>query len=296
MSAGNKLIKKVMRRAKNVRKNVDSDYKRYDKVDKSSSVAAGSPGVYKLLKGMARRRDSKFGQDTVMNQPKPLLALNMTATTAERFDFGGSDYGIRLTLPAAVQAFAGLRPGDMIQFLEGFLAGRYLAVVSLPDSTHVRLEDASDFVGAEGNHETTDLTAVADVAGSLNDTYFYINAGGNTTQYYVWYNVNAAGTDPAIGGKTGIEVAIATGASANAVALASRAAIGAVSASFSTSGATDHIIVTAAASGVTTDATDAGATGFGISVTLQGSADDPTASESSVVVRLEASSVKQSYK
>lgn len=70
----------------------------------------------------------------------------------------------------------------------------------------------------EADYETTDVTCVADVAGSLNDTYFFLSSAENETSYYVWYNVNAAGTDPAIAGKTGIEVALATGATNTDVA------------------------------------------------------------------------------
>ena len=64
--------------------------------------------------------------------------------------------------------------------------------------------------------QETEVTTVADAAGSLNNTYFFISTP--TTDYYVWINVGAAGTDPAIAGRTGIEVTIATNANASAVA------------------------------------------------------------------------------
>lgn len=53
-----------------------------------------------------------------------------------------------------------------------------------------------------------------DVSGSLNNKYFEIYSAGDATAYYVWLNVGGAGTDPAIGGKTGIEVAVSTNATA----------------------------------------------------------------------------------
>lgn len=77
------------------------------------------------------------------------------------------------------------------------------------------------------------ITAVADSAGSLNDTYFLVSVPTDADvadDYYVWYNVNSAGTDPALAGKTGIEVALATGATAIQVASATATAIDAVSA------------------------------------------------------------------
>lgn len=80
----------------------------------------------------------------------------------------------------------------------------------------------------------------ADVAGSLNSKYFLLNSGANAHLYYVWFNVNGAGVDPAVAGRTGIEVDLATGASAAAVGTAMATAIAAVgsSAVFSTSGTT----------------------------------------------------------
>lgn len=60
------------------------------------------------------------------------------------------------------------------------------------------------------------ITTVADTAGSLNSTYFLISTA--TVNYYCWMNVNSAGVDPMVAGRTGIEVALATAATANAVA------------------------------------------------------------------------------
>ena len=61
----------------------------------------------------------------------------------------------------------------------------------------------------QGLAEKTTVTCVADTAGSLNDTYFLLNTPSQG--FYVWYNVAGAGTDPALSGKVGIEVQIATG-------------------------------------------------------------------------------------
>lgn len=57
------------------------------------------------------------------------------------------------------------------------------------------------------------IAFAADVSGNLNNTYFLLNdEQGNG--YYVWFNINSAGTDPAIAGRTGVQVAGATNASA----------------------------------------------------------------------------------
>ena len=65
--------------------------------------------------------------------------------------------------------------------------------------------------------EQWSVTTVADVASSLNDTYFdlYDTLG---VGYYVWMNVGAAGTDPAIAGKTGIEITVSADDTAAAIA------------------------------------------------------------------------------
>lgn len=57
---------------------------------------------------------------------------------------------------------------------------------------------------------------------SLNNKYFFINSALNANQYYVWYNVNGTGVNPAIVGKTGIMVAISSGSSAETVAQATK--------------------------------------------------------------------------
>jgi hypothetical protein len=74
------------------------------------------------------------------------------------------------------------------------------------------------------------VTAVADVAGSLNSKYFLLNS--STTGYYVWLNINSAGVDPAVAGRTGIEVTAATGATAAQIATAMETAIDAVAGVF----------------------------------------------------------------
>lgn len=129
--------------------------------------------------------------------------------------------------------------------------------------------------GVPGVAEVTDITAVADVAGSLNSTYFTLNAAKDSVAYYVWYNINSAGVDPAVSGKTGIQVAAATGASANTIATATRAALGANS-NFVITGATSHIIVTNVNSGATTNAANGAASpGFSFSITTDGVTGSP---------------------
>jgi hypothetical protein len=84
--------------------------------------------------------------------------------------------------------------------------------------------------GTDASAQALTIECSADVSSSLNNTYFLISS--TTTNYYVWFNVGGAGTDPAIGGRTGIQVAIAVNSSATVVATALAAALTAVAGVF----------------------------------------------------------------
>lgn len=79
--------------------------------------------------------------------------------------------------------------------------------------------------------EVVDVTHEADVAGSLNNKYYWLFTSG--VSHYVWYNVNSAGTDPdptppawAPSTTNGLEVAIATDAIDTAVNSATEIIVG----------------------------------------------------------------------
>ena len=146
-----------------------------------------------------------------------------------------------------------------------------MAVSSRTQRVLARLE-AADLYWGRGHCRT--ITYVADSTGSLNDTYHDLNvydASGVEKAYYVWYNVNAGGTDPAVANKTGIEVAVATDATAAAVASATKAALEAASVEVfigdSTAGA---LSLENWYPGVITAETDSGSTGFTFAVDQAG--------------------------
>jgi len=87
----------------------------------------------------------------------------------------------------------------------------------IPTITVTRGDISNTYQFILGAQQVIDVTTVADVADSLNGVYWTFSS--TDTDYYVWYNTGTA-VDPAISGKTGIEVAITTGASANDVAIA----------------------------------------------------------------------------
>lgn len=135
----------------------------------------------------------------------------------------------------------------------------------------------------------TDITCAADSAGSRNDTYFVFYTAGNLRGYYVWFNINSAGTDPEVAGLTGIEVAGATNANATTLGGAARTAIAASSAAsyVTVSGATSHVILTQLNPGTLTAAANGAggaSAGASFSVTAAGSYGDPAISGLNVVI------------
>jgi predicted RNA-binding protein with TRAM domain len=118
-----------------------------------------------------------------------------------------------------------------------------------------------------GQQEITEIETVADVAGSLNSTFFYIDSVDN--KYYVWINVNNAGVDPAIPGRIGIEVKVATNATADQVASAVNNQLAVLLDQFISEVTGDTVTVTCYEVGETEDAIDI-TTGFTITNTQQG--------------------------
>ena len=83
---------------------------------------------------------------------------------------------------------------------------------------------AASFYYDKNNH-IEKITVVSDIAGSLNNKYWLLDGPRDENEYYIWYNVNGTGTDPAIVGRTGIQVPIATNEDSYIVALATRMAL-----------------------------------------------------------------------
>jgi len=133
------------------------------------------------------------------------------------------------------------------------------------------------------------ITTVADVSGSLNSTYFTVYSAGNLQGFYVWFNINSAGVDPAPAGLTGIEVSAATSVTANTLAGDIRTAIAANAAAatyFTVTGATDNIILTNIQPGSTTAAANsvAASPGFSYATGTTGTYGTPAVSGLDVVI------------
>lgn len=72
--------------------------------------------------------------------------------------------------------------------------------------------------------EETEIVAV-DGATIVQSSHFLLSSAGDATLYYVWFNVDGLGVDPAPAGRTGIEVAITSGDTDDQVATALAAAV-----------------------------------------------------------------------
>lgn len=176
------------------------------------------------------------------------------ANTTTRFRLNSSLLGVSTII---TDALAGLTPS--ITITDGTTTNTYTFVV--------------------GKAEITTIATVADVADSLNGKYFLLNAANDTTEYYVWYKTSGGvASDPAIAGKTGIEVLVPTGATANQVASATSATLNSYIDSFSNTVSTNTITNTNVDGGNSTDAT-AGTSGFTVTVTQQGVGENAAAKQ-----------------
>lgn len=118
-----------------------------------------------------------------------------------------------------------------------------------------------------GVKEVTSITAPAATA-ITSGQYFLINSP--TTGYYVWFNKDGAGVDPAVAGKTGVAVAILAADTAATVATKLAAALDALADFVAPAPAADVVTNTNAATGAVVDASNVNVGGLSLSVTTQG--------------------------
>lgn len=133
-------------------------------------------------------------------------------------------------------------------------------------------KEANESIGGRSAEKIT-ILCVADVAGSLNNKYFLLNTP--TTEYYVWYNINSAGSDPLLPGKTAIPITGATGATAATLATALKNALAALTTKFYASVSSATVTVVNAEVGAVELPKDQGGTGFTITIVQKGTDINP---------------------
>lgn len=113
----------------------------------------------------------------------------------------------------------------------------------------IQIHDAAA-VPADLTAEVSTCNLGSRTPAQLADKYFLISSP--TVDYYVWFNLDSGGVDPALAGKTAIPVAITTGDTGAQMATAAAAAIDALAAFVSSAGTT-IITITNAVTGAATD-------------------------------------------
>jgi hypothetical protein len=150
------------------------------------------------------------------------------------------------------------------------LAGKINAIVKA--TMKIIGKEANETIGGRSAEKIT-ILCVADVAGSLNNKYFLINTPN--VEYYVWYNINSAGIDPLLPGKVAIPITAATGATAAAIATATKNALAALTTKFYASISNATVTAVNAEVGAVELPKDQGGTGFTITIVQKGTDINP---------------------
>ena len=143
------------------------------------------------------------------------------------------------------------------------------------DSTNnlLSLAHAKHNLGIDtGEEQRLDVLCLGEDAGTgISAEYFLFST--TLFDYYVWYDVDAGSVDPAVTGRTGIEVDVSDHDSATSIATDTAAAITAVTGVTATSdGSTVHIVNDAAGS---VTAPTAGTSPFTVTERVEGTSGDP---------------------
>ncbi len=160
---------------------------------------------------------------------------------------------------AAASIVARVGPGAVLH-IQGYNAKGSAQFIQLHDAAAVPSEAVSG-VAEISTVDTTGLTA----AGLANKYFTLFGASGG---FYVWFNLDAGGVDPAVTGKTGVPVAIVTGATAGQIATAIASALDAL-ADFAATPSSNVVTITDAATGARTDIAD-GNSSLALAVSVQG--------------------------
>lgn len=163
------------------------------------------------------------------------VALSYDATTSLRVNATNHSAYVNWNGVGTEPNFANARMGDILTF-----------------GTDFAVANQGQFMVKRSGAKLQEITNLIMPAGSLftvggAGSYFLIQSAGDVNLYYVWFNVNTSNSDPAVGGRVGLEVQILSGDTATTVAAKAALVIGAATGLSAT-----------AASGVTTVTT----TGF----------------------------------
>jgi hypothetical protein len=182
--------------------------------DQTFNIAATIPANSFVVAQIDRNNDATTQNVTVMSIGSPTILDENNIIIAWRM---GSENKLRFWNGATIDA-----PGS-INFEKPEDSSNRNIVVFNPG--RLRLDPVSGLaeILVQRSPEKTEVT-FTDGSTVGQSSYFTLNAALDTTSYYVWYNVDAGGVDPAPGG-TGIQVAISSGDDFLTVTAATLAAV-----------------------------------------------------------------------
>lgn len=112
MGVGRRLIQRRHKLQDDVTDNVPGR----ERIEKLDSTLNSSPSAYGLSRKYRRRQDRNFGKDSLNRKLEVAWEID---AVIERVDFGGADFGLRITLPSSSEVLArGFKPGDELRILE----------------------------------------------------------------------------------------------------------------------------------------------------------------------------------
>lgn len=154
--------------------------------------------------------------------------------------------------------------------VSGITATALSDVVTITDTSYVSSQNIADGKLSTG---FTFATTLDGSPGVLNNKYFVFYSGGDSTGYYVWYNVDAGGTSPGLAGLTAVPVAISAADSDYSVASDTADAVDALT-TMTASDSTNEVTITAISTGATT-LPSLGTSGFSVHQLYDGLTADP---------------------
>lgn len=150
-----------------------------------------------------------------VNLPLNSISVGYDATTSFKVNASNHSLYINWNGVGTEPDFSDVRMGDVLTLGIDFLSanqGDFMVIRS-----GEKLQEITDLVMPAGSNFT--------IGGA--GTYFLIQSAGDVDLYYVWFNVNGSNSDPAVVGRTGIQVSILSGDTAVTVAAKAALAIGA---------------------------------------------------------------------
>lgn len=228
------------------------DFSAHSEVAEGDTVVFSAPfailnqGKFRVIR---RYNDSIwFENSNVVEEqvtlPANLISMGSDSTTSLKVNATNHSAYINWNGVGTEPNFANVRMGDVIRMGSDFSSG-----------------NNGDFMVRKAGGKLQQITnlvmpAASQFTASGPGKYFFINSAGDLNQHYVWINLNGGNSDPTIGGKTGLMVAIVTGdlavqvAQKAAVVLAAATGLGATAASGVVTVTTTNSIETASAANV----------------------------------------------